>query len=198
MNKEIFPVFDQILNRADKEKFLNQRSKVIWITGLSGSGKTTISRNLELELNKRGFFTQVLDGDNIRSGLNKDLGFTPPDRIENIRRIAEVTSLFFNCGIICINGFITPTNAIRNIAFDIIGRENIIEIFVNAPVEVCEQRDKKGLYKKARMGIIKDFTGVNSPFEVPDNPDVELKTDELSVEESVVKCLKVILDQVAL
>ena len=198
MNKEIFPVFDQILNRADKEKFLNQRSKVIWITGLSGSGKTTISRNLELELNKRGFFTQVLDGDNIRSGLNKDLGFTPPDRIENIRRIAEVTSLFLNCGIICINGFITPTNAIRNIAFDLIGRENIIEIFVNAPVEVCEKRDKKGLYKKARMGMIKDFTGVNSPFEVPENPDIELKTDELSVEESVAKCLKVILDQVAL
>ncbi len=197
MNKEIFPVFDQILNRADKEKFLNQRSKVIWITGLSGSGKTTISRNLELELNKRGFFTQILDGDNIRSGLNKDLGFTPPDRTENIRRIAEVTSLFLNCGIICINGFITPTNAIRDIAFDIIGRENIIEIFVNAPVEVCEKRDKKGLYKKARMGIIKDFTGVNSPFEVPENPDIELKTDELSVEESVGKCLEAILDQVA-
>jgi adenylylsulfate kinase len=191
--ENIHPVFDKILNRPDKEKLLKQHSRVIWLTGLSGSGKTTIGREVEMELNKRGYLTQVLDGDNIRTGINNNLGFSETDRFENIRRIAEVSKLFLNCGIICINSFISPTRNIRHMAIDIIGKENFIEVYINAPVEVCEQRDVKGLYKKARRGEIKNFTGIDSPFEVPENPDIELKTDQLTVEESAKKALEFIL-----
>jgi len=192
-NRNIHPVFSQILNRSDKEKLLNQHARVIWLTGLSGSGKTTIARNVEMELNKRGFLTQVLDGDNVRTGINNNLGFSGDDRFENIRRIAEVSKLFMNCGIICINGFISPTREIRHMAMEIIGKENFIEVFINAPLNVCENRDTKGLYKKAREGKIKYFTGIDSTFEAPEHPDIELKTDKLSIEESVAKSLEVIL-----
>ena len=192
-DNNIHPVFDQILLRPEKEKLLNQHSKVIWFTGLSGAGKTTIAQQVERELNKLGFLTQILDGDNIRSGINNNLGFSVKDREENIRRIAEVSKLFLNCGIICINSFISPTEDIRKIATDIIDRENFIEVFVNAPIEVCEQRDVKGLYKKARKGEIKNFTGIDSPFDIPKNPDIELKTDKLSVEQSAQKCLEYVL-----
>lgn len=191
--ENIHPVFDKILNRPDKEKLLKQHSRVIWLTGLSGSGKTTVGREVEMELNKRGFLTQVLDGDNIRTGINNNLSFSEEDRYENIRRIAEVSKLFMNCGIICINSFISPTRHIRHMAMNIIGKENFIEIFVNAPVEVCESRDVKGLYKKARAGKIKNFTGIDAPFEEPAYPDIELKTHELSIQESVKKCLDMIL-----
>lgn len=166
------------------------------MTGLSGSGKTTIARGIELELNRRLFLTQILDGDNIRAGINNNLGFSESDRFENIRRISEVSKLFLNCGIICINSFISPTRQIRQIAYDIIGRNNIIEVFVNAPLEVCEQRDTKGLYKKAREGKIKDFTGIDSPFEAPENPDIEIRTDILSIEESMKICMDYILPAV--
>lgn len=193
MAENIHPVFHKILNREDKERLLNQRSKVIWLTGLSGSGKTTLARNIEMELNGRGFLTQILDGDNVRTGLNNNLGFSEEDRNENIRRIAEVSKLFLNCGIICINAFITPTEKIRSNAFQIIGKPDVIEIFVNAPLEVCEQRDTKGLYEKARKGLIKNFTGIDSPFENPVQPDLEVKTNETSVSDSVIKCLDVIL-----
>jgi len=196
MNKNdnnIHPVFDQVLLRPEKEKLLNQYSKVIWFTGLSGAGKTTVAQQIERELNKLGFLTQILDGDNIRSGINNNLGFSVKDREENIRRIAEVSKLFLNCGIICINSFISPTEDIRKIATDIIGRENFVEVFVNAPIEVCEHRDVKGLYKKARRGEIKNFTGIDSPFDIPKNPDIELKTDQLSVKQSAQKCLDFIL-----
>ena len=192
-NSNIHPVFSQILNRSDKEKLLNQHARVIWLTGLSGSGKTTIARNIEMELNKRGFLTQVLDGDNVRTGINNNLGFSGDDRFENIRRISEVSKLFLNCGIICINGFISPTREIRHMAMEIIGKENFIEVFINAPIEVCEKRDIKGLYQKAREGKIKNFTGIDAPFEAPEHPDIELKTDKLSIEESVAKSLEVIL-----
>lgn len=191
--ENIHPVFDKILNRPDKEKLLKQHSRVIWLTGLSGSGKTTIGREVEMELNKRGYLTQVLDGDNIRTGINNNLGFSETDRFENIRRIAEVSKLFMNCGIICINSFISPTRDIRHMAMNIIGKENFIEVYINAPVEVCEQRDVKGLYKKARRGEIKNFTGIDAPFEAPENPDIELKTDQLTVEESAKKALDFIL-----
>jgi len=191
--KNIHPVFNQILNRPDKEKLLNQNAKVIWMTGLSGAGKTTIGTGIERELNRRGYLTQVLDGDNIRTGINNNLGFSEEDRFENIRRIAEVSKLFLNCGIICINSFISPTREIRDMAKEIIGKKDFIEVYVNAPLEVCEQRDVKGLYQKAREGKIKNFTGIDAPFEVPENPDIEIKTDELSIEESVQKCLEVIL-----
>ncbi len=192
-DSNIHPVFDQILNRPDKEKLLNQHSRVIWMTGLSGSGKTTIGTHIEHELNKRGYLTQVLDGDNIRSGINNNLGFSEEDRYENIRRIAEVSKLFMNCGIICINSFISPTREIRHMAMEIIGKENFIEVFINAPLEVCESRDVKGLYKKAREGKIKNFTGIDAPFEEPIKPDIELKTDKLSIKESTEKALKHIL-----
>ncbi len=181
----IHPVFHRILGRADKEQFLNQQAKVIWLTGLSGSGKTTIAIGVERTLQKLGFLTQVLDGDNIRTGINKNLGFSEEDRTENIRRIAEVSKLFMNCGIITINCFVSPTKAIRNIAKEIIGEGDFLEVYVNAPFEVCEQRDVKGLYKKARNGEIKNFTGLDAPFEAPKNPFLEIKTDSLSVEEAV-------------
>ncbi len=192
----IHPVFKQILNRPDKEKLLNQKAKVIWMTGLSGAGKTTIGAGIERELNKRGYLTQVLDGDNIRTGISNNLGFSEEDRFENIRRIAEVSKLFLNCGIICINSFISPTREIRNMAKGIIGEEDFIEVYVNAPLAVCEQRDVKGLYQKAREGKIKNFTGIDAPFETPENPAIEIQTDKLTVKDSVQKCLEVILPKI--
>ncbi len=196
MNKksaEIHPVFDQILKREDKEKLLNQRSKVIWCTGLSGAGKTTLAKNLEKALHMKKHLAQVLDGDNIRTGINNNLGFTGEDRIENIRRIAEVSKLLIQSGVITINSFISPTTEIRQMAMDIIGKENFIEIYVNAPLQACEERDIKGLYKKAREGKIKNFTGIDSPFEPPQNPDVEVNTDKLNIRDSLQKALDHIL-----
>ena len=191
--REIHPVFDQILRREDKEKLLQQRSKVIWCTGLSGAGKTTLAKNIEKALHTRGQLAQVLDGDNIRTGINNNLGFTEKDRIENIRRIAEVSKLLIESGVITINSFISPTTEIRQLAMDIIGEDNFIEIYVNAPLSVCEDRDTKGLYKKARDGKIKNFTGIDSPFEPPQNPDVEINTDQLSIEESLNKAMEYII-----
>ncbi|HET6228232.1 MAG TPA: adenylyl-sulfate kinase [Bacteroidia bacterium] len=180
----IFPT-DKILLRADKEKLLQQRGVALWFTGLSGSGKTTIAIALEQELNKKGLLTQILDGDNIRAGINNNLGFSEADRTENIRRIAEITKLFVNCGVITICCFVSPTEEIRSLAKSIIGKPDFVEIFVNTPLATCEQRDVKGLYAKARKGEIKDFTGISSPFESPKNPEIEVKTNELSVQESV-------------
>ncbi len=187
MNSKIFPT-DKILQRADKEQLLKQKGMAIWFTGLSGAGKTTIAIALERELYKKGFLTQILDGDNIRSGINSNLGFSDADRIENIRRIAEVTKLFVECGIITICCFISPTDEIRTIAKNIIGKNDFVEVFVNTPLEICEKRDVKGLYAKARSGEIKDFTGIDAPFEKPENPTIEI-TDTWSVEECVKKIL---------
>lgn len=197
-NRNIHPVFDQILQRADKERLLRQRACVIWMTGLSGSGKTTVARGIEQDMNKRGHLTQILDGDNIRIGINNNLGFTEEDRVENIRRIAEVSKLFLNCGIICLNSFISPTRAIRHMAMDIIGKDDFVEVYINAPLDVCEKRDVKGLYKKARAGKIRNFTGIDAPFEPPEHPQVELKTGEMSIEETVEKALEYILPRVRL
>jgi adenylylsulfate kinase len=193
---EVYPDFDKIVQRSEKETFLNQRSKVIWFTGLSGAGKTTLGTYLEKVLFDKGYLTQLLDGDNIRTGINNNLKFSVEDRNENIRRIAEVSKLFLNCGIIVINCFIAPTGKIRQMAQSIIGEDNYIEIFVNAPIEVCEQRDVKGLYEKARKGEIKDFTGIDSPYEYPENPDLEIRTDRLTVQESINKILEVVLPQI--
>ncbi|MCB2219412.1 MAG: adenylyl-sulfate kinase [Bacteroidetes bacterium] len=192
-DKHIYPVFDKILKRTDKEKLLNQRSKVIWMTGLSGAGKTTIAKYLDEALYKKGYVAQILDGDNIRSGINNNLNFSEVDRYENIRRIAEVSKLFINCGIIIINSFISPTEEIRNMALEIIGKENFVEVFVSAPIEVCEQRDTKGLYAKARRGEIKNFTGIDSPFELPEHADITVRTDQQSIEESVNQVLEYLL-----
>lgn len=196
MQENIHTTFHQLLSRADKEKQIGQKARVIWLTGLSGSGKTAIAEALEKKLHEMEFFTQVLDGDNIRSGINNNLGFSEADRAENIRRIAEVSKLFLNCGIITINCFVSPTNAIRKAARKIIGDDDYIEIFVNCPLEVCEKRDVKGLYAKARAGEIQDFTGITSPFEAPENPDFEIKTDFYDLDESVELVLKYILPKI--
>lgn len=197
-DKHIYPVFNKILQRSDKERLLEQKAKVIWLSGLSGSGKTTIAKGVEKELHQRGYVCKVLDGDNIRSGINNNLGFSPEDRLENIRRIAEVSKLFINCGIITINSFISPTEKIRANAKEVIGAENFIGVYVNAPVSVCEQRDTKGLYKKARAGEIKNFTGVDSVFEPLSKPDIEIKTDELDIEASVQKIIDYVLPRITL
>ncbi|MCX6258847.1 MAG: adenylyl-sulfate kinase [Bacteroidia bacterium] len=192
-NANLHPVFDRLLFRADKEYLLKQHSKVLWMTGLSGSGKSSIAIELEKELHNRGFVTQVLDGDNVRTGINNDLGFSPEERLENIRRIAEISKLFVNCGIITINCFVSPTKVIRDLARKIIGDDDFIEIYVNAPVEICEQRDVKGLYKRARDGKINDLTGIQAPFEPPMYPAIEIKTDILTVDQSVNKIIKFII-----
>jgi adenylylsulfate kinase len=189
----IYPVFHKILQRKDKERLLKQRSKVIWMTGLSGAGKTTIAKLLDEALYSRGFIAQILDGDNIRSGINSNLSFSEKDRFENIRRIAEVSKLFLNCGIIIINSFISPTEKMRRMAKEIIGEENFIVVYVNAPLSICEKRDTKGLYARARKGELKDFTGIDSPFDPPDNPNVELRTDIQTENESVQQLLDYIL-----
>jgi adenylylsulfate kinase len=196
-DNNIFPVHHEILGRKEKEALLKQRSKVIWLTGLSGAGKTTLAKHLEKELFSRGYFTQVLDGDNVRTGINNNLGFSDQDRYENIRRIAEVSKLFVNCGVITINCFISPTEDIRDMARKIIGTDDFIEIYVNAPLEVCEDRDIKGLYSRARRGEIKEFTGITSPFETPQNIDLEIRTDLISIEDSVNQMLVLILPRVA-
>jgi adenylylsulfate kinase len=198
MAKNIYPVFDRIYDRKVKEEILRQSAKVIWFTGLSGSGKTTLASNLEKELFFRRFFCQVLDGDNIRSGINNNLGFSREDRLENIRRIAEVSKLMINAGIITICSFISPTDEIRDMARNIIGENDFIEIFLNPPMEVCEQRDDKGLYKKARAGIIKDFTGISAPFEAPKHPDVEIDTSVTPIKESVEMIFNTIIDRITL
>ncbi len=187
---------DIYLTRSDKENYLNQNAKVIWITGLSGSGKSTLASGLEKALAERGYFTQVLDGDNIRSGINKNLGFTENDRTENIRRIAEINKLFLNCGIITLNAFVSPTNDIRHMAKEIVGSDDFIEIFVDAKFDTCADRDPKGLYKKAIAGEIKNFTGLDAPFDRPDDSDITINTDELTIEEGIQKALEYVLQKV--
>ncbi len=189
----IHPIFDRTLSLKDKEAFLNQTAKVIWLTGLSGSGKSTIAIELEKRLHQKGILTQLLDGDNIRSGINNNLGFSDADRLENIRRIAEVSKLFLNCGIVTINSFVSPTNDVRDLARLIIGEENYYEIYIKASVEACEKRDVKGLYVKARRGEIKDFTGISAPFDEPNKCQLIVDTELLSIQESVEEILKNIL-----
>lgn len=197
MNTEnnIYPIFDKMLPREAKEKMLNQKAKVLWFTGLSGSGKTTLAVQLERHLYDLGYFTQLLDGDNIRTGLNANLGFSEEDRTENIRRIAEVSKLFLNCGVITLACFVSPTKAIRAEAKRIIG-EDFVEVFVDTPLSVCEQRDVKGLYEKARKGLIKDFTGISAPFESPEKVAIHLHTENKSVEESVKELLEAVLPMI--
>lgn len=198
MNEQnhIYPIFDRMLTRKDKEDLLKQHSVMIWFTGLSGSGKSTLAIALERELQQRGLLCRILDGDNIRSGINNNLGFSEEDRVENIRRIAEIGKLFVDTGIITIAAFISPNNDIREMAANIIGKENFMEVFVSTPIEACEKRDVKGLYAKARRGEIRNFTGVSAPFEAPLHPALSLDTSILSVEESVNKLLELVLPRV--
>ncbi len=184
-SENIHPVFDKILNREHKEQLISQKGITIWMTGLSGSGKTTVAIGLERKLHALGILTQVLDGDNVRTGINNNLGFSETDRHENIRRIAEVSKLFINCGIVTINCFVSPTIAMRQAAREIIGSKNFVEVYVNASLNVCEKRDVKGLYAKARKGEIKNFTGIDAPFEAPIKPEIIAETGKLTVEETV-------------
>lgn len=186
---EIYPIFDRMLSRSDKEKLLGQKGIMLWFTGLSGSGKSTVAIALERELQKRGLLCRILDGDNIRSGINKGLGFTAEDRRENIRRIAEVAKLFVDTGIITIAAFISPSNELRRMASDIIGAEDFKEVYISTPLEVCEARDVKGLYAKARRGEIKNFTGISAPFEAPEHPALSIDTSKVSLEDSVKQIL---------
>ena len=188
-DRNLHTVFDELLNRKDKEKLLSQRGIVIWLTGLSGSGKTTIANHLERRLNSEGIITKLLDGDNIRTGVGNNLGFSTEDRAENIRRIAEVAKLFMNTGIVTICSFISPTKEIRAKARAIIGTADFHEVYINTPLEICEKRDVKGLYKLARDGVIKEFTGISSPFEVPSKCEIVLD-GSLPLEQNVNKIVK--------
>jgi adenylylsulfate kinase len=181
----IHPIFNKILQRSDKENLLQQKAICIWMTGLSGSGKSTIAQGLEKKLHTNGILTTVLDGDNVRSGINKNLGFSNDDRIENIRRIAEINKLFLQSGIVTINSFVSPTKDIRDVAKEIIGEQDFYEVFINASFDECAKRDVKGLYKKALNGEIKNFTGLDAPFEAPTNATLEIKTAEQTIEESI-------------
>ena len=173
------------ISKKDRASLLKQRPVLLWFTGLSGSGKSTIANALEHKLHQDGFKTYALDGDNIRKGINNDLDFSPEGRQENIRRIAEVANLFVDAGVIVLAAFVSPYKKDRENIARIVGIDNFVEIFINTSLEECEKRDVKGLYKKARAGEIKDFTGVNAPYEAPDSPEIEVVTDHLSIEESV-------------
>ena len=192
----IYPIFDRMLGRKDKEELLHQHSVMIWFTGLSGSGKSTLAIALERELQNRGLLCRILDGDNIRSGINNNLGFTAEDRVENIRRIAEIGKLFVDTGVITIAAFISPNNELREMASNIIGKENFVEVYISTPIDECEKRDVKGLYAKARRGEIKNFTGISAPFEAPEDAALSIDTSKHSVKESVDMLLDLILPKV--
>lgn len=192
----IYPIKTKVSTR-ERHQLMNQRPMLIWFTGLSGSGKSTLAVQLEAALHARGFKTYLLDGDNIRSGLNKDLSFTDEARVENIRRISEVCKLFLDAGVVLLSAFISPFQADREQVKGIVGEDNYFEVFVDAPLEVCEQRDVKGLYKKARSGEVKNFTGISSPYERPMRPDVVIATDKMSVEESLAVLMKEIVPKIS-
>ena len=193
MAENIYPIFEKMLQRKDREALLKQKGIMIWFTGLSGSGKSTLAIALERELYKQGILCRILDGDNIRSGINNNLGFSEADRTENIRRIAEVSKLFVDCGIVTIAAFISPTHAIRRMASEIIGEDDFLEVYVSTPIDECERRDVKGLYAKARRGEIKEFTGISSPFEAPEHPFISIDTSRQSLADSV----KILLEAVS-
>lgn len=192
MNPAYIIKHDYTVHRSDREKLNKHKSFLIWFTGLSGSGKSTIANLLEKKLHELNIHTYSLDGDNLRSGLNKNLTFSKEDRNENLRRTAEVAKLFVDAGIVTIAAFISPYIKTREEIKEIMGSENYIEVFVNTSLEVCEERDVKGLYKKARSGEIQNFTGISSAYETPINPTIEIKTPLDSPEASVAKILKVI------
>lgn len=195
---KVYPIFEKLVSREEKEQKLGQHARVIWFTGLPCSGKTTLALGIEKELFSRGFICQVLDGDNVRCGINNNLGFSNVDRLENIRRISEISKLFLSAGVITINAFVSPTNEIRDLARGIIGEEDFIEIFLNPSPDVCEHRDVKGMYKKARAGQLADFTGVNAPFETPENPNLEIHTDTENIQTSLRQILDNILPIISL
>lgn len=186
------------IEQADRIKARGHRPMVVWLTGLSGSGKSTLANLIEQTLFEQGMATYILDGDNIRTGLNKDLDFSESGRVENIRRIGEVAKLFIDAGTVVITAFISPFRSDRNLARSLAGEENFVEVFVDCPLEICEQRDVKGLYQKARSGQIKNFTGIDSPFEEPDNADIRVQTHLESTDESLKKIIISLLPKLAI
>ena len=197
MHENIYPS-DFKIKQKDRLKVMNQRPALIWFTGLSGSGKSTLANGTEVGLHRLGFKTYLLDGDNIRCGLNSDLKFSHEDRVENIRRIAEVSKLMMDGGLIVIAAFITPFEKDRKMIETMVGQENYLEVFVDCPLEVCERRDVKGLYEKARKGLIDNFTGINSPYEEPSSPFIQIKSDEEKTVVSVGKILKALENKLKL
>ena len=196
-NKHLFSTSKDLLSRTEKEKLLNQKGIVIWLTGLSGSGKTTLAKAVSKHLYNNGFLTQVLDGDNIRLGINNNLSFSTEDRKENVRRTAEIAKLFVDCGVITICCLVSPTEKIRSLAKSIIGEDNFFEIYINTPLNVCEKRDVKGLYKLARNGEVKNFTGISAPFEEPKLPSLEIKTEGANIAASSQKIINAILPKIS-
>ena len=193
MADNIYPIYDMMMTREDKEHLLRQRGMMVWFTGLSGSGKSTIAMGVERELHARGILCRILDGDNIRAGINSNLGFSPEDRRENIRRIAEIGKLFVHTGIVTLACFVSPTNEVRELARGIIGEEDFREVYVSTSIEECERRDVKGLYARARRGEVKDFTGISAPFEVPMHPTLVIDAGNLSLQECVSRVTDMIL-----
>lgn len=192
MAENIYPIYDRMMTREDKETLLEQKGVMVWFTGLSGSGKSTVAMGVERELHSKGILCRILDGDNIRAGINSNLGFSAEDRTENIRRIAEIGKLFVHTGIVTLACFVSPTREIREMAKQIVGEKDFLEVFVSTPIEECEKRDVKGLYARARRGEVKDFTGISAPFEAPENPALSIDTSKLSLEESV----KIVMDTI--
>lgn len=195
MAENIYPIYDRMLSREERERQLGQRGMMVWFTGLSGSGKSTVALGVERELAARGLLCRILDGDNIRAGINSNLGFSPEDRRENIRRIAEVGKLFVETGIVTLACFVSPTEEIRRMARDIIGEGDFFEVFVSTPLEECERRDVKGLYARARRGEVKDFTGISAPFEAPAHPSLSIDTSVLPLETSVQRVVDMIMNE---
>ncbi|MBQ8051054.1 MAG: adenylyl-sulfate kinase [Bacteroidaceae bacterium] len=192
MTDNIFPVYDRMMTRSDRERLLHQRGMMVWFTGLSGSGKTTVALGVERELHQRGILCRILDGDNVRDGINRGLGFSAEDRRENIRRIAEVGRLMVDTGVVVLACFVSPTEDLRQMAREIIGADDFFEVYVSTPIEECERRDVKGLYRRARQGEVKNFTGISAPFEAPAHPALSIDTSALPLKESVGKVLELI------
>jgi adenylylsulfate kinase len=192
----LYPIHGELLTRAEREKKLGQRAKVVWLSGLSGSGKSTLANALERRLFADGFTTTLLDGDNVREGLNRGLGFSDEDRVENIRRVAEVSKLFLQAGVISLNSFITPKESLRQLARTIIGAENLLEIYVECSFETCQKRDVKGLYRRAQAGQVANFTGKDSSFEPPVSPHLTLNTETTSLEDSLAELHRFVLQHI--
>lgn len=196
MAENIYPIYDRMMTRQDKESLLGQRGIMIWFTGLSGSGKSTVAMGVERELHAQGILCRILDGDNVRAGINNNLGFSAEDRIENIRRIAEIGKLFVQTGVVTLACFVSPTNDIRQMAREIVGEEDFLEVYISTPIEECERRDVKGLYARARKGEVKNFTGISAPFEAPVSPDIDIDTSKIPLEESVKTLTELIIKRV--
>jgi adenylylsulfate kinase len=195
MAENIYPIYDRMMTREEREQLLGQKGMMVWMTGLSGSGKSTVALGVERELHKRGLLCRLLDGDNIRDGINRGLGFSPEDRRENIRRIAEVGKLMVDTGIITLACFVSPTEEIREMARNIIGEKDFFEVYLSTPLSECERRDVKGLYARARRGEVKDFTGISAPFEAPEHPALAIDTTTTPLQENVMKVVEMILNQ---